>query len=272
MRMTTERPGVQTSKLGSETDRELLRRCRNGDSSAFSELYVRHCDAAQHYAMSITRSPHAAADAASEAFIRFFALVKEGRGPEIEMRPYLLRMIRNLCYDEIRRSARLQASSIDTTPIQVHLRRQGLASLEELAEKDEDCAAALRAFHSLPQRWRLVLWNVDVLGNPPRALAGVLGTSGHNVSALLYRAREGLRSAFLSELAGQARPGCQVFASRLGAFALARMGPQERRRVTAHLVWCSACASKLEFVRQEGRTMKLIRFDDSVAVSSTATQ
>jgi DNA-directed RNA polymerase specialized sigma24 family protein len=57
----------------------------------------------------------------------------------------------------------------------------------------EHVACAMR---SLPERWRKVLWYAEVMGQKPRDIAPILGIEPNAVSALLIRARAGLRSAY----------------------------------------------------------------------------
>jgi DNA-directed RNA polymerase specialized sigma24 family protein len=57
----------------------------------------------------------------------------------------------------------------------------------------EKITAAMR---SLPERWRTVLWHAEILGQKPRDIAPVLGIEPNAVSALLIRARAGLRAAY----------------------------------------------------------------------------
>ena len=61
-----------------------------------------------------------------------------------------------------------------------------------------ESGAAAKAFASLPERWQLVLWHLEVEGQKPADIAPLLGMSANSVSALAYRAREGLRQAFLT--------------------------------------------------------------------------
>ncbi|NLF05918.1 MAG: sigma-70 family RNA polymerase sigma factor, partial [Actinomycetales bacterium] len=55
-----------------------------------------------------------------------------------------------------------------------------------------------RAFTSLPERWQAVLWYSEVEAMKPAAIAPLLGVSPNGVSALLVRAREGLRDAYVA--------------------------------------------------------------------------
>lgn len=59
---------------------------------------------------------------------------------------------------------------------------------------------------TLPERWRIVLWHAEVQGLPPRDIAPLMGIGANAVSALLLRARAGLRAAYEQQtLAGRPR-------------------------------------------------------------------
>ena len=61
-----------------------------------------------------------------------------------------------------------------------------------------------RAFASLPERWQAVLWHTEIEGARPADVAPLLGLTANGVAALAYRAREGLRQAYLQM---RPRPG-----------------------------------------------------------------
>jgi DNA-directed RNA polymerase specialized sigma24 family protein len=52
------------------------------------------------------------------------------------------------------------------------------------------------AFEQLPERWRVVLVAVEIEGRRPAQLAPEMGLSPNAVSALVARARRGLRIAY----------------------------------------------------------------------------
>ena len=91
----------------------------------------------------------------------------------------------------MRAQQRLQTTD-DLTPYD-----EGVPFRDTAVQEFEDEAAA-RAFHSLPERWQLVLWHVEVEGQRPAEVAPLLGVKANAVSALAYRAREGLRAAYLN--------------------------------------------------------------------------
>ncbi|MEJ7706929.1 MAG: hypothetical protein WKF82_06355 [Nocardioidaceae bacterium] len=89
--------------------------------------------------------------------------------------------------------------------------------------------AAAKAFASLPERWQLVLWHLEVERQKPADVAPLLGLTANSVSALAYRAREGLRQAYLQmHMADTAGEECRWVTERLGAHV--RNGPVSPRR------------------------------------------
>ena len=77
-----------------------------------------------------------------------------------------------------------------------------------------------RAFTSLPQRWRAVLWQVEVEGERPAVVAPHFGLSPNATAALARRARQGLRAAYLQAhlAADRGATGCRSVMDKLGAY------------------------------------------------------
>src|SRR5687768_3399621 len=79
------------------SDEYLTARARDGDNSAFGELYRRHRKAAESTAWCILRSKSDADDVVSDAFAGVLSAIKNGRGPRDNFRGYLLACVRNGC-------------------------------------------------------------------------------------------------------------------------------------------------------------------------------
>jgi RNA polymerase sigma-70 factor (ECF subfamily) len=62
------------------TDEELVLLARQGDTSAFDQLMVRHQAAVYRSALAALRVPEGAEDAAQEAFVRAWSTLKRFRG------------------------------------------------------------------------------------------------------------------------------------------------------------------------------------------------
>ena len=148
----------------------------------------------------------------SEAFARVLSALQRGAGPEMAFRPYLLTSVRNAFYDRMRKDKRLDVT--DEVPEDMGRVLAAAASSDD--EEERRLAAA--AFASLPERWQLVLWHTEVEGRSPAEVAPLLGLAPNAVAALAYRAREGLRQAYLNAHI-QARPpaGCEDTIPKLGA-------------------------------------------------------
>jgi len=95
-----------------------------------------------------------------------------------------------------------------------------------------------------------VLWHTEIEGQPPAEIAPLLGLTPNGVSALAYRAREGLRQAYLQmHLADRAITGasrrerrrCRAASERLGAWIRGGLSKRETAQVEQHLDECERC-------------------------------
>jgi hypothetical protein len=99
-----------------------------------------------------------------------------------------------------------------------------------------------RAFLSLPKRWQAVLWHTEIEGAKPVEIAAMLGLTANGVAALAYRAREGLRQAYLQmHLSSVTRQECRPIAGKLGAYVRGGLAKRESAAVAAHLDGCADC-------------------------------
>ncbi|MDT0342594.1 sigma-70 family RNA polymerase sigma factor [Streptomyces litchfieldiae] len=231
------------------TDGELLVRVRAGDDAGFAELYRRHVGPVRRYARLCCRDAHTAEDLTAEVFARMLRAVRGGSGPETSVRAYLLTMVRRTAAQwGAYARAELPVPEPDTegsgAPAEV--------GSDAAALSRADRSLVVQAFQSLPERWQQVLWHTAVEAEPVRRVAPRLGLSANATAVLAFRAREGLREAYLQAhvSASLTGPGeCRRFARRLGAYArkpLTRRGNSELRR---HLDGCDRCrAAYLELV------------------------
>jgi choice-of-anchor C domain-containing protein len=100
-----------------------------------------------------------------------------------------------------------------------------------------------RAFTALPERWRTVLWHTEVEGESPAQVAPLLGLSANGVAALAYRAREGLRTAYIQAhlSTAEVEKQCRACASKLASYLRDSVSPRARRRIEEHLDGCDRC-------------------------------
>lgn len=217
-------------------DAELISAVRAGDVSAYGKLFERHVEAARRLARQLVSSGDVD-DLVSEAFAKVLTVLQKGGGPDLAFRAYLLTSLRRLHVDKLRAGARLQTTD-DLTPYDPGV------PFEDTAVAGFENAAAARAFSSLPERWQQVLWHTEVEGQKPADIAPLLGMSPNSVSALAYRAREGLRQAFVSMHAQDAvDDACAETRANLGAYIRNGISRRDTAKVEAHLQSCRECTA-----------------------------
>ncbi|TPW77280.1 sigma-70 family RNA polymerase sigma factor [Schumannella soli] len=241
----------QESKV-QPSDAELIEHARSGDRRAFGELWRRHYRPAARVARQITSSIDAD-DLVSEAYVRIYQRVLAGGGPATAFRPYLYTTIRNLAASW----GTAQSREVDVDTID---------EVEDERIPHDPAAEALdrtltaRAFRSLPERWRTVLWYTEIEGMDPHEVAPILGITPNATAALSYRAREGLRAAWLqahvtdSDAAGE----CRWALEHLGSNARKSLAAREQRRLDAHLADCAKCSIISEEVEEVGSHLALV--------------
>ena len=217
------------------SDAELITRVRAGDRTAFGDLYSRHASAASALARQFARSSAEADDLVSEAFARVLDGMLEGKGPDTAFRAYLFTTLRNTAYDRTRKDKRLQfTDDMETHDVAVQGDDPVIADLET--------GLIGKAFAGLPERWQTVLWHTQVEGQSAAEVGVLLGMAPNAVSSLAFRAREGLREAYLqAHLAETAAERCRTTVDRLGAWTRGGLSKREKAQVDAHLEECDRC-------------------------------
>ena len=94
----------------------------------------------------------------------------------------------------------------------------------------------------------------------PHEVAPILGMSANGVAALSYRAREGLRKAWLQ--AHVSEPGvseaCKWTIGRLGDNARHSLTAREQEKLSDHLKTCAKCAIVSEEVNEVGSHLAMV--------------
>jgi RNA polymerase sigma factor (sigma-70 family) len=219
------------------TDAELISAARAGDGIAYGVLYERHVDAATRLARHIVRDHADVDDVVAETFARVLSTMRNGAGPTEAFRPYLLTTVRRVAFDQMRTQRSQVPSDVADLPDSAG------GQVDEALENLERSLVA-RAFMALPERWSAVLWHTEVEQTRPAEIGLLLGLSPNAVAALSYRAREGLRQAYLQlHLADRARPACAPVAAKLAAHVRGGLSAREARKVDRHLRRCRDCSS-----------------------------
>jgi RNA polymerase sigma factor (sigma-70 family) len=217
-------------------DAELISTVRAGDVDAYGLLFARHVDAARRLARQLV-SAGDVDDLVSEAFAKVLSVLQRGGGPDLAFRAYLLTSVRRLHVDKLRGAARLQTTD-DLTPYDPGV------PFEDTAVAGFENATAAKAFASLPERWQQVLWHTEVEGQKPAEVAPLLGMTPNSVSALAYRAREGLRQAFVTMHAQEVVDDhCSTTRANLGGYLRGGLSRRDSGKVEGHLQDCRPCSA-----------------------------
>lgn len=175
----------------------LIQSARQGDLDAFNRLVLAYQDRVFSQAYRLMGEMEAAEDAAQEAFISAFRNLKSFRGGSF--RAWLLRIVTNVCYDELRRRKRRPTTPLeplDAEDEEVESPRW-LAdpgeSPEEHSERVELDRAIQGCLEDLPEEFRTVVVLVDVQGFDYIEAAEVIHTPVGTVKSRLSRARMRLR-------------------------------------------------------------------------------
>ncbi|MET0788919.1 MAG: sigma-70 family RNA polymerase sigma factor [Cellulomonas sp.] len=224
-------------------DAELIAAARSGDAASLGALYERHSGAAWVVARQYTDSPADADDVVADSFAAVFGALQRGNGPESAFRAYLFTVVRRVAALRREKARRVQPTD-DIAVLEAGTALAGTAEDPALAGFERGVVA--RAFHSLPERWQAVLWHTEVEGLTPAEIAPILGLTANGTAALAYRAREGLRQAYLQQhLQDPLDEGCRSVAGKLGSYVRGGLGTRETAQVEAHLEGCGTCRGLL---------------------------
>jgi DNA-directed RNA polymerase specialized sigma24 family protein len=216
-------------------DAELLNRVRTGDTTAFGVLYQRHVGAVRRLARELVMSPAEADHLTAETFALVHDVTQRGGGPTDAFRPYVLTALRRVAADQVR-DWRLPSTG----------RPDPGEPLAEPGTISPDNSDVARAFLSLPERWRAVLWHTDIEQEPAADVAPLLGVSASGVGDLRRRAREGLRQAIVrTHVARAANPQCRPVAERLDEYQRGTLAEADKSSVASHLSDCAGCMAVL---------------------------
>ncbi|MFF5919704.1 sigma-70 family RNA polymerase sigma factor [Streptomyces flavochromogenes] len=238
------------------SDSELVQLMRDGDDSAYEELFRRHSDAVRRYARTCCRDAHTADDLTAEVFARTLQAVRGGAGPEQAVRAYLMTTVRRVAANWTKTQKRehlvedfavFAAEAARSSEVSDQNASFGAGldlGADVLAMHEAEQSLAMQAFRSLPERWQAVLWHTTVEEESPSEVAPLFGLTANATAVLASRAREGLKQAYLQAHVSQsltAGGDCARYADRLGAYARGGLRMRAERGLRKHLEECAKC-------------------------------
>ena len=169
----------------------LIQEAKSGDLDSFNRLVLSYQGLAFNVALRIMGDEAAAADATQEAFISAYRGLKRYRGGSF--RAWLLRIVTNACYDELRRRKRRPAVSLDEMTEQEEWVASPGEGPEAAAQRTELIRAIEDCLRGLSPEFRAVAVLVDVQGFDYQEVAETIGKPLGTVKSRLARARAKLR-------------------------------------------------------------------------------
>ncbi len=181
-----------------DRDDVLVAAAQQGNLRAFNQLVLQYQGLAYNVAYRILGNADGAADATQDSFVKAYRSISSYRGGSF--RAWLLRVLTNTCYDQLRARRRRPARSLDEdgglAEWAACLQDRGERPAE-YAERSELRQLIERAIHALPADQRTVVLLCDVEGLSYEEIATATGMPIGTVKSRLSRARAHLRDFLL---------------------------------------------------------------------------
>ncbi|QIM17901.1 sigma-70 family RNA polymerase sigma factor [Leucobacter coleopterorum] len=221
--------------LNDLSDEDLLELSRRGNRAAYTVIWTRHSAAglksARYYSSELDEH-----DLVAEAYSRIYIAITRGGGPRTAFRTYLQVTIRNIANkwrNEHRSLVDLELAEQDGL----------VGGVEDGIDARADRSMMQTAFASLPTSWQEVLWYTEVLELKPQSVANKLKMTANSVSVLSFRARDGLRKAWIRAHLGEENlpKECADTIDRLPAYILGSQTEKRSQKIADHLSTCVRC-------------------------------
>jgi RNA polymerase sigma-70 factor (ECF subfamily) len=176
-------------------EKGLIKQAKDGDVSAFNTLVLHYQNPVYNVAYRILGDPASASDATQDTFISAYKSLGRFRGGNFKS--WLMRIVTNACYDELRRRKRRRQSSLDEITDDNEssslLISDDSPAPEQQQGRSELVSAIERCLDTLPDSQRVAAVMCDVEGYDYNEIAQIMSVSLGTVKSRLSRARAKLR-------------------------------------------------------------------------------
>jgi len=177
----------------------LIQHAQRGDLDSFNRLVLEYQSVVYNLAYRIMGDGDSASDATQDAFISAYKNIRSYRGGSFK--GWLMRIVTNACYDELRRRKRRPAASLEALAVvETGPDADGEAQLvsetespEAHAERAELASALQHCLDALPDDQRLAIVMCDVQEMDYAEIASHMRVALGTVKSRIARARAKLR-------------------------------------------------------------------------------
>jgi RNA polymerase sigma-70 factor, ECF subfamily len=176
-----------------DSDIALVKRARDGDFTAFEQLFERHRTLVYRFAYQMAPRRDDAEDIVQEAFVRAYQNLHKYRD-EAKFTTWLLRIVTNLCTDQARMATRRTALEQQEAAGALDWMTIGTtADPVQNLEEDRRKAVLRKALAALPAHHRSVIVLRDLEEREYPDIAQILGCTVGGAKLRVLRARRALR-------------------------------------------------------------------------------
>ncbi len=181
----------------------IIQSAQSGNLNSFNEIVLKYQNRLFNLALRMLGSEDCAEDAVQNAFILAFRSLACYRGGSFDF--WLLRILKNICYDELRRQKRQPTCPLEPwlhddeeveTPAWLTDPTQNPTGDVEMAELEQAIQNGLR---SLPPEYCILITLIDIDGLNYAEAAHILALPLGTVKSRLARARLKLRAILLRQ-------------------------------------------------------------------------
>jgi RNA polymerase sigma-70 factor (ECF subfamily) len=173
----------------------LIQQAKHGDLDAFNHLVLAYQEQTYNLALRLLGDDPSAQDATQVAFINAFQSIKSFRGGSF--RAWILRILTNACFDELRRQKRKPTEDLNPIDTESGDELEDPAWLSDDSQSPEDHVtqqelekAIQRCLRGLPEEFRAVIVLVDVQGMDYQEASEVVKKPLGTIRSRLARARQ----------------------------------------------------------------------------------
>lgn len=190
-----------------ESDSELLQRCRHGDEVAWRDLVARHTRRVFSLAYRFVGRVDEAEDLTQDIFVKVYQNLDRYSNSLGAFPTWLTAVARNLSIDHHRRRREERLRRVDVEGVVEHLASRDEGPQGSL-EREERVTLVRSGLRALPQELREPIILCDLQGLSYDEVAGVLGVPLGTVKSRLNRGRLELARRLLARrpASAQARP------------------------------------------------------------------